>query len=476
MTSTNTLTVTFEPGTDGAAVRWEADVLGSRTSHFTAPYRSADLALVIRALDVLQDPYYPTAWTESQQEHFSFNPADQARLATLGLWCSDDHVAPDAPRRVGQALYAALTAGPVAAQALGTARDHATVLGHELALVLRFPPGAVELAALPWELLWDEGPAPLLLSRQPGLSYTRHLNLAQALPPPRRALGPLRILAVAPHAGIPPELRQIERAARTAAWKPLLTQGQATIEEVSPATRPALLDALRRASPPDVVHFYGHGRYEDGQGALLLDDLDGGEVWIPADAVAALFGGVGLVALHACQGAAVSGTDGSGALAGGVVPALIGAGVPLALGMQLSVRTDAAARFSADVYRALAAGQSVQSAVDQARRSLYVAENDRVSWFVPALYIRSRDTGPAYLRHRPGAQAPAGTRQTVIAQGHGLIQALRMRAGAGAEQLAEVERGGRIVGADLSATGASRQSLHSAEDGVLSDIELRARG
>ncbi len=432
---------------EGVTLRWEADVLGARASRLARPFPPGDLALVLRALDALQDPAYPTAWNDDQEQRFAFNEAERARLAALGLWEAAERVPADAPRRVGRRLFHALTADPAGARALATLRDHAAALGQPLRLELCFPPEATDLAALPWELLWDEGPLPLLLAHSSVGSIARRLDLPQALPPPRRSAGPLRILAVSPRAGIGPELRQIERAARLDAWQPLVDAGQATVLDVEPASRASVVQALGAAPPPDIVHFYGHGRYLNGEGALLLDDGPGA-AWAPASSLAALFSGVALVVLHACQGAMLGA---SAPLVAGVAQALCANGVPAVLGMQLSVRAGAASRTGALLYQALAAGRSLQDAVALARRALFVEERDRVSWFVPALYLRDRDGGPFYLRSpaAPSSVAPPpAARQMVLARG-GQIRALRIQGRAGSAQRVVALDGGHISGVSL---------------------------
>lgn len=441
--------VRFEPRGDGALLRWEAEVLGERASRLAAPLPPDDLALALRALDVLQDPAYPNAWNDEQGRHFSFGAVERARLAALGLWAPDGRVRPDAPRRLGRRLYNALTMDPAGAQALGTARDHAVATGRPLSLELCFPPGAAALAALPWELLWDDGPAPLLLARGAPGGLVRRLDLPQALPPPRAGSGPLRILAVSPVAGIAPELRQVERAARLEAWRPLLDAGRAEIVEVEPAGRAAVLRAAQDGGPPDIVHFYGHGRLRDGEGALLLDGPAGGE-WAPAAAVAAALGGASLVVLHACQGATLPHAAGDGEpLLGGVAQALCAAGVPAALGMQLTVRVSAATRAAGAIYAGLAEGRSLQEAVAAARRALFVEERDGASWFVPALYLRDRAGGPFRLRPPEAEPAPAhtpptgGPAQSVVARGGGQIRALRLQGRRGSQSVV-AEGGGQI--------------------------------
>jgi hypothetical protein len=185
-----------------------------------------------------------------------------------------------------------------------------------------------------------------------------------------------------------------ERAARQTAWQSLTDQGQAQMREVSPATRSAVVDAIQ-SFKPDIIHYYGHGRYTDA-GALLFDEPNARHSWISVDRLMTLFGDARLVALYACQGAMLAADDNVSPLTG-IAQALSAAGVPLVLGMQLTTRIDAATRAAAKMYGALANGASVQDAVNQARQALYIEEDDQCSWYVPTLYIRSRDTGPVYI-------------------------------------------------------------------------------
>jgi hypothetical protein len=375
------LTLTITPADNATRITWESHSVGTRQSTFVAPFQGKDLALMARALDSVQSG--SNEYTDRERQ----------RLIVLGLADAAGTIRHDAPQRIGRALYAALDADQAGARALDTARSHAIAQGQPLALVLKFPPEAVELAALPWELVWDDLPTPLLLSGGHLVACTRHLNLPQALPPPPAHALPLRLLALSPQAGIPDQLRQEERAVRRQSLQPLIARGHLqVVADVSPATRAAVVDAIQEHRP-DVVHYYGHGRYKDGQGALLFDTTQGGADWTPVDRLMTLLSGIHLVVLHACQGAMVSDSG----LLTGIAPALSAAGVPLVVAMQQSIRIPAATRTSTILYRALAQGQSIQNAVNHARQALYIEEDDQVSWFVPTLYIRSRDTGPAYL-------------------------------------------------------------------------------
>ncbi|MDQ2998743.1 MAG: CHAT domain-containing protein [Chloroflexota bacterium] len=470
-----TATLTFGVSLAGATVQWEADPLGVRHSVFAPPYQGADLALVISALDVLQYPNYPLHATEWQRQRFTFSMAEQERLHVFGLWRDEGRVRADAHQLVGRALYQALAADAEGARVIDTLRNYAAANGQPLALRLRFPPSAVELAALPWELLWDAGPVPLLLSRGRLASCTRHLDLPQALPPARPHHQPIQVLAIAPESDIPADVREEERAARRTAWQPLIDSGQLIVREVSPATRRALVDAVQQSPKPDIVHYYGHGRYKGGEGALLLDAAGGGRDWTSASTLMALLGDVRLVALFACQGAMVA--PGELGLLSGVAPALSAAGVPLVIGMQLTTRVEAAIRASGIIYHALVAGESVQDAVSQARQALFVEEPDRASWYLPALYIRSRETGPAYLT-APAAAPPiaaTGSTQSIIARKKSKVSDVQMHGSAGSVQRVVADDRSSVERAELNASQASKQEILAEEESEAADIELDDR-
>ncbi|MGQ9876251.1 MAG: CHAT domain-containing protein [Chloroflexus sp.] len=402
------LSIDFSSYQRGFFVRWESsEVIDITQSQMPMPIAEADVPLVLRALDVLQDPVYPHPWTSAQEVAFAFSQAEQDRLRELNFWDEDNRAPVDLPRRVGRRLFRALTHDKRGAEVLKIVRAYALAVDRPLLISCHFhahAPADVTLAALPWELLWADEPTPLLTERR--LAATIERRLKHTGPPPALTpgRGALRILALSPQAGIPMELRQIERSARMHALQPLLERNLAEVRELSPVSRRELERVVREWSP-DVIHYYGHGRYEQGSGALLLDRERGGEEWTPPDALAAAFGGVQMVVLHACQGAmATPGVT----LLSSVAPALSLAGVPVVIGMQFTIRADAATRIAGIVYAGLAQGRSVQEALAAARIALYVGETDQVSWFVPALYVRSRSHGPIYLRP-PTDQPPVLT-------------------------------------------------------------------
>lgn len=462
------LTVSFLRHHDSTLVRWESPVIGVRQSHFAAPYDTATLPLVMRALDQSQTKLDPLGL---------FETAEQQELARYGLWHPDGWLPSDLAVLVGQSLYRALTADPAAAAALASVRDHARRANLPLALHLRFPPTDIALAALPWETLSDSDGIALLIGATRTATCTRYLDLAQALPPPRTTHLPLRMLVLAPHTGIPADVRAAEQQARWQAWEPLLQSGRMVVQEISPVTREQLIHTLQTMPTPDVVHFYGHGRYTDEGAALLLDDPQGGEDWLAARAAAALLGQVRLLALFACQGAMLDPAHG---LLSGLAPLLSAAGVPTVLAMQLSVRVEAATRASSVMYRALAAGWSIQQAVALARQTLYILEPDMASWYVPVLYVRAATPEPVYLLPPTPAARPArqivrrGPRQQLIARQHSQISGVQMGATGTARQQIHASGQSQIARVQVRGTDQSDQAVLASDASQISDAQIEA--
>jgi hypothetical protein len=195
-------------------------------------------------------------------------------------------------------------------------------------------------------------------------------------------------------------VRDNERAAREKSWYALKSQGLLNWDELSPVTAQILDDRMRSGPTPDIIHYYGHGSYQDGQGYLVFDGApeSGQHELVSAQRLAALLGGIRLIVIHACQSAMVQHNQSQSGLLTGLAPALSAVSEAV-VAMQLTVRISAATRFAEVFYAELARGRSLQKAVADARRSLYVIESDGASWYVPTLYIRTREQKPLYFVH-----------------------------------------------------------------------------
>ncbi|NJN19045.1 MAG: response regulator, partial [Oscillochloris sp.] len=142
----------FQQQAHGVTITWRAPLIGREATKFSLPYTPDELPLVIRSLDVLQYPGYPDPLNEQERRHFAFSPPEQAILTRLNLWGAE-RIAGDSFQTVGRTLYHAL--GPDGQRIIKSVRNASIAGGTTTNYVLRFPADAIDLAALPWELLWD---------------------------------------------------------------------------------------------------------------------------------------------------------------------------------------------------------------------------------------------------------------------------------------------------------------------------------
>ena len=387
------VTLDFHLQSDGISITWRSSFTGHERTRFIRPYDERQLPLVIRALDVLQYPHYPVPEISSEHQYFNFNLEEQQILSELGLW-QKDRVSPQAARIVGQALFAALgTEGQRLSKAL---RNISSAQRYTINYVLRFPREGISLAALPWELSWDIERNQAVLIRGGLLdSCERYIDIDMAVPPPLRPGQRPHLLALIPIHHLPHDIREREQNVRLETWERLQQENKITYDEISPLTMRKLNNyLLKMPSRPDIIHFFGHGFYQDKQGYLVFDSEDGGRDLVSIDRLAAVLGNVRLVVIHACQSSMI---NDEGSLITGIGPALsMETGAVVA--MQLTVRIESAIRFTEIFYNELLGkGRSLQDSVARVRQILYSEWGDESGWYVPTLYIRSRDQQPVYL-------------------------------------------------------------------------------
>ena len=295
------------------------------------------------------------------------------------------------PREVGEALYRALFSGRVGAlwgRSLGLVAGR----GLRLQLRLRLDPGAPDSAflhSLPWELLY----AP---DTRDYLALSRSTPVVRYLEVPR----PL------PRAGLPRELRVLAVVSRPAGLSSLdLAQERRAIEKAwgaLPAAEVVFLDqprlgAIREAllgSPFQVLHFMGHGRLDrpSGRGQLFFEASGGGPAPVTGEELATQLKDLPelrLVFLNACETAAVAG-GGLDPFAG-VATALVMAGIPAVIAMQMPVSDGAAVAFCRAVHRRLAAGDPLDAAVTEGRQAIHAARPGTAEWAIPVLFTRVAD-------------------------------------------------------------------------------------
>lgn len=340
----------------------------------------------------------------------------------------------------GQALFQATLAlkeaqAPLTAwqQAKGNARRFSVVIDERKPRSKHTKPETLEkaqekaqeaatlLMALPWELLHQPKSGYLFQGAEPAAIRRRLPNRKDH--GPIRAELPIRILLVSPRPEDATTGYIDHRLAAQALVQSIGDLGSlARLTLLDPPTYPALGQALKaareRGEPFDVVHFDGHGVFDEkhGLGALCFeapnqeDQLEKRKVeLIYADQLAATLADhrIPLVFLEACQSA-----QSDTAPTASVAAKLLEQGCSAVLAMGYSVLVETARRFTEAFYGRLAAGHRVGEALlagqvalhdDPERIPIPGAGRLRLSdWFVPVLYQEVND--PLLFTQLPPAE------------------------------------------------------------------------
>lgn len=253
-----------------------------------------------------------------------------------------------------------------------------------------------EAAVLPWELLRDPDRGEYLaLDSQ--TSVVRYLDSSEPLRLPDVG-EPLRVLLVAANPKNAKQLDlELERQAilRAVADHPRL--------EVDTLAEPTLdsLDRTMRRKFIHVLHFMGHGGFDDAGGFVLFEDPEGDKRIVTDHVLRTClddWGSLAVVILAACKGAQLGRRPGADTLSG-VAAGLSRHRLLAVIGMQLSISDRAASCFSGALYGALAERALLEEAVTAARRAMYKDRQDSLEWVAPVLFLSAPE---GRLLDRPG--------------------------------------------------------------------------
>ena len=272
--------ISGEPGSYRVAARSEDGETGEVPVRF--PFDDLALARQLQALEL--------ALLKSSATVRRLSPADERPVQEFGRQLFEFAFPPE------------VRAGLLAA------RHQAAQQGTPVRLRLRVQPP--ELAALPWEFLYDPGRDDYLCLSTP---LVRYLDV----PEPRRPLTvtpPLQILAMAarPH-DLDPLNTEHEQRRLTEALCPLERSGRVRLRWVGGQTWWDLQDALDEGGW-HIFHFIGHGDFDtqSGEGVLGLAGEDGGVHRLAASDLALLLQehhSLRLVVLNSCDTARASAAD-----------------------------------------------------------------------------------------------------------------------------------------------------------------------
>ncbi len=287
----------------------------------------------------------------------------------------------------GRALFDALFIGEVRNR-YAVSQSEALRQSKGLRVKLRIQPP--ELAALPWEFLYDVSLGEYIcLSRNTPI--VRYLELPQP-PRPVTITPPLSLLGMASSPKDLPELDLAREKQRVeAALEGLRTRGLVKLTWLPGRSWQELQRAMR-SGPWHIFHFIGHGGFDQKteEGLLALEDDTGNARFLSATDVGRLLTDhfpLRLVVLNSCDGARGSSRD----IFASTAATLVRRGMPAVLANQYEITDSAAIELSRAFYEALADGMPVDAAVSEARKAISLGVANSLEWGTPVLHMRAPD-------------------------------------------------------------------------------------
>lgn len=328
--------------------------------------------------------------------HFPFdhlaleNHLKDLKIALLGSGGSRRRIASSEERAVqefGSALFDALFTGEIRSR-YDVSRERAE--REERGLRLKLHIKSPDLAALPWELLYDARAIDFLaLSRDTPL--VRYLELGQTLRTLKIA-PPLRVLGlVASPKDLPPLDVNNEKQRVEVALAGLSRRGLVELTWLEGQSWRDLQRAMR-GGPWHVFHFVGHGGFDvpADEGVVALTSEDGCASLLTATQLGRCLAdhrSLRLVFLNACDSARSGGRD----ILSSTASILVTRGIPAVLAMQYGITDKAAIELARAFYETIAEGSSIDSAVVEARKAVSFEVANTVEWCTPVLYMRAAD-------------------------------------------------------------------------------------
>ncbi len=326
---------------------------------------------------------------------------------------------PDQLREIGSILFEALFGGPIRDGYLTSRGRVESQSNAGLRLQLSTAPNAVDLLGLPWELLYHRESREFL-ARTPLQSIVRRVAVPRLKPLPGPCEDIRVLLASATPKGLP-ELKAESECRRLCQ----LLESRGIHSEIIPHATVGNLERTLRHKPFEVFHFLGHGHFDrrNGAGCVVLENSRGHPNLVSGDLLAELLShspDLRLVLLGSCQSARLPRREGRDPFSS-MATALILAGLPAVLAMQFPVSDAAARLFSRAFYESLVVCPSVDRAVSEGRRTVYLAQPDTWEWITPSLFRGSPDGKLfAAASSHPTSEQRSAQEPTPMPDGHRL--------------------------------------------------------
>ncbi len=312
--------------------------------------------------------------------------------------------AAQAVQAFGQSLFEALFTGDIRSCYDVSLREASRQDDRGLRVKLRIQ--SPELAALPWEFLYDVRQGEYVcLSRQTPI--VRYLELPQSTQP-LPVKPPLKILCMIASPSDQAALDvQREQSRVQEALKDLMADGLVELTWLPGQTWRDLQRAMR-GGPWHIFHFIGHGGVDpnEGEGLLALADEEGKTHLMTATQMSHLLAdhrSLRLALLNACEGAQGNERD----LFSSTAATLARHGIPAVLAMQYEISDRAAIECTRSFYEALADSLPVDAAVSEARKAISLEIANTLEWATPVLYMRSSDGMLFEVEQKPASPPEA---------------------------------------------------------------------
>jgi hypothetical protein len=296
----------------------------------------------------------------------------------------------DALHKLGVNLFNAIFPGTVR-RLYDVARVDRSRAGRRLDIVLTSMVNWV--ADKPWEFAYDRNRESFLATE--AVNFTRNvLTAVPAEEPVSHPERPLRILVVvAQPVGLGLLSAEEEEHVVRRGFQALEDAGLATLEFMLRARIEELHERLRNPDI-DILHFVGHGEYEESEneGYLVFENPDGGMQKVSAESLRQVLcqRGIRLIFLNACETGMVGRSKNRFDFNRGVAPKLVAGGIPILVANQYKVLDVSATEFAKHFYWWLALGSTVGDAAREARVAVnYSVAGENIDWAVPVVYARN---------------------------------------------------------------------------------------
>lgn len=290
------------------------------------------------------------------------------------------------PIAYGQRLGTMLLGDPKLAQAFAQARSAALASGYSLRLRLDFPPEAIELQLLRWELIRDPLTG-VLLSVDEHIWLSRYVPSTDWQPVRLRPRSDFKaVVAIAS----PTNLPQFKLA--LVPFKNERDRAQLLLRDISTTvlggtdrvTLGRIIELLRGGT--DMLYLVCHGAYMDDEPYLYLENEEGAVApvagYVLAQQIAELMHRPRLIVLASCASAG----DG-GYLATKILGLQLAAGgVPAVVAMQGRVTIETAGKFFQAFLAELTSDEQIDRAMAVARKAVQSQDD----FWMPVLYTRLR--------------------------------------------------------------------------------------